>query len=72
MVKIENDWSVGMKDPGDPGMSMGKTLPFSGRIYIYHEGMFTTDEDLELRNKFKSKNLNVILRDIEYVTKRKQ
>ena len=61
-------WTRGIHEgTGGTRRTKAKGLPFSGRIFVYHEGFLTNDEYLNLQNKFKANNLDLIMRGMDYL-----
>jgi len=57
---------------GELGMTNGRDISFSGRVYIYHEMPMTTTEVYELLTIAKQHKLDLMFRSYEYIRGRER
>jgi hypothetical protein len=58
------------KDPGDSTFEKSSDLLFTGKIYLYHEDFLTLEQYGDLEKLFRSKNMIVQFRGLDYATTR--
>ena len=55
---------------GDSQQTSSKDLLFSGRVYIYHDDMFSLQQLAALEREYQSRGLSVVFRGNEYLVAR--
>ncbi len=67
---VNKNITMVVKAPGDATHTDGKTLTFSGRVYIYHEDLLTLEQLGSLETLYKNKGLAIQFRGINYAVTR--
>lgn len=70
METVNTGLEIQSKSPGDSSHVDMKDLQFSGRVYLYHENLFSLAELGALETIYKNKNLFPQFRGSEYSTSR--